>query len=189
MTSITTTEGVQEVITAEDLEAMEAQRKEEAKQAVAAVEAAETGAVLEAFAQIFSSDSNNSNAPPGVLGEAVVTTDAGPVKVAALSVESLAEAGEPAKISAGKDSSAEVEVDAGLLGEVATAAGGGGTVLLSPLATSSRRFGDHVTGDFKRKALRNSLARRQGAFRATTCWRTTGHAFGAWTPRPCDRNP
>ena len=115
MTSITTTEGLQEVITAEDLEAMEAQRKEEAKQAVAAVEAAETGAVLEAFAQIFSSDSNNSNAPPGVLGEAVVTTDAGPVKVAALSVESLAEAGEPAKISAGKDSSAEVEVDAGLV--------------------------------------------------------------------------
>lgn len=110
MTSITTTEGVQEVITAEDLEAMEAQRKEEAKQAVAAVEAAEAGAVLEAFAQIF--DGDNSNAPPGVLGEAVVTTDAGPVKVAALSVESLP-AGESAKISAGKDSSAEVEVDAG----------------------------------------------------------------------------
>ena len=113
MTSITTTEGVEEVISAEDLEAMEAQRKEEAKQAVAAVEAAETGAVLEAFAQIFNGDGNNSNVPPGVLGEAVVKTDAGPVKVAALSVEALAEAGEPAKISAGKDSSAEVEVDAG----------------------------------------------------------------------------
>ena len=40
-------------------------------------------------------------------------TDAGPVKVAALSVEALAEAGEPASISAGKDSSAAVEVDAG----------------------------------------------------------------------------
>ena len=39
------------------------------------------------------------------------------------------------------------------------------------------------------QALRSSRARRQGAFRATTCWRTTGHAFGAWTPRPCDRNP
>ena len=33
--------------------------------------------------------------------------------MAALSLEALAEAGEPAKIGAGKDSSAEVEVDAG----------------------------------------------------------------------------
>ena len=94
---------------------MEAQRKEEAKQAVAAVEAAETAAVMEAFSQIFSSagSGNRSDTPPGVLGEAVMKTDAGPVKVAALSVEALAAAGEAAKISAGKDSSAEVEVDAG----------------------------------------------------------------------------
>ena len=91
---------------------MEAQRKEEAKQAVAAVEAAETAAVLEAFSQIFSSG-NRSDTPPGVLGEALMKTDAGPVKVAALSVEALAAAGEAAKISAGEDSSAEVEVDAG----------------------------------------------------------------------------
>jgi len=108
---------------------MEARRKEEAKQAVAAVEAAETAAVLEAFSQIFSSG-NRSDTPPGLLGEALMKTDAGPVKVAALSVEALAAAGEPAKISAGEDSSAEVEVDAGLLGEVAASAGGE-TVLLS----------------------------------------------------------
>lgn len=92
---------------------MEEQRKEEARQAVAAVEAAESAAVLEAFNQIFNGGGNNSNALPGVLGEVVVKTDAGPVKVAALSLEALAEAGEPAKIGAGKDSRAEVEVDAG----------------------------------------------------------------------------
>ena len=81
---------------------------------MAAIEAAETAAVLKAFAEIFNGNgANRSNTPPGVLGEAVVKTDAGPVKVAALSVEALAEAGEPASISAGKDSSAVVEVDAG----------------------------------------------------------------------------
>ena len=81
---------------------------------MAAIEAAETAAVLEAFAEIFDGNgANRSDTPPGVLGEAVVKTDAGPVKVAALSVEALAEAGEPASISAGKDSSAVVEVDAG----------------------------------------------------------------------------
>ena len=111
-TSITTTEGVPQEISPAELEAMEAQRKEEAKQAVAAVEAAETAAVLEAFSQIFSSG-NRSDTPPGVLGEARIKTDAGPVKVAALSVEAVAAAGEAVKISAGEDSSAEVEVDAG----------------------------------------------------------------------------
>jgi len=110
---------------------MEAQRKEEAAQAVAAVEAAETEAVLQALSQILNSGgAGGNNTPPGVVGEAVMETDSGPVKVAALSVEALAEAGVPAKISAGEDSSAEVEVDAGLLGEVAAGAGGG-TVLLS----------------------------------------------------------
>ena len=79
-----------------------------------AIDAAETAAVLKAFAEIFNGNgANRSDTPPGVLGEAVVKTDAGPVKVAALSVEALAEAGEPASISAGKDSSAVVEVDAG----------------------------------------------------------------------------
>lgn len=88
---------------------------------MAAIEAAETAAVLKAFAEIFNGNgANRSDTPPGVLGEAVVKTDAGPVKVAALSVEALTEAGEPASISAGKDSSAVVEVDAG------AAAGAGG---------------------------------------------------------------
>ena len=94
---------------------MEAQRKEEAAQAVAAVEAAETEAVLQALSQILNSGgAGGNNTPPGVVGEAVMETDSGPVKVAALSVEALAEAGVPAKISAGEDSSAEVEVDAGV---------------------------------------------------------------------------
>lgn len=84
---------------------MEAQRKEEAAQAVAAVEAAETEAVLQALSQILNSGgAGGNNTPPGVVGEAVMETDSGPVKVAALS----------AKISAGEDSSAEVEVDAGV---------------------------------------------------------------------------
>ena len=97
---------------------MEAQRKEEAKQTVVAVEAAETAAVREAFSQIFNSagSGNRSDTPPGVLGEALIKTDAGPVKVTALSVKALAAAGEAVKISAGKDSSAEVQVDAGAVG-------------------------------------------------------------------------
>ena len=66
--------------------------------------------MLEAFSQIFSS--GNRSDTPGVLGEALLKTDVGSIKVAALSVEALA-AGEAAKISQGKDSSAEVEVDAG----------------------------------------------------------------------------
>ena len=117
-TSVTTTEGVPQEISPAEMEAMEAQRKEEAKQAVAAVEAAEKAAVLEAFSQIFNSagSGNRSDTPPGVLGEALIQTDAGQVKVAALSVEALAAAGGVAKISAGKDSSAEVEVDAGAVG-------------------------------------------------------------------------
>jgi len=95
---------------------MEERRKEEAKQDVAAVEAAETAALQEALPQILNGGGNGGNRPdppPGVLGQAVVKTDAGPVTVAALSVEAVTAAGEPAKISAGEDSSAEVEVDAG----------------------------------------------------------------------------
>ena len=96
---------------------MEAQRKEEAKQAVAAVEAAEMAAVLEAFSQIFNSTgSGNRSDTPGVLGEALLKTDVGPIKVVALSVEALVTTGGVARVSAGKDSSAEVEVDAGAVG-------------------------------------------------------------------------
>ena len=97
---------------------MEAQRKEEAKQAVAAVEAAEKAAVLEAFSQIFNSagSGNRSDTPPGVLGEALIQTDIGPIKVAGLSVQALATTGGVANISAGQDSSAEVEVHAGAVG-------------------------------------------------------------------------
>eukprot|EP00435_Cladocopium_sp_Y103_P033486 s2534_g8.t1 len=102
---------------------MEEQRKEEAKQAVAAVEVAETAAVLEAVEQLFSNSNSSAESPPGVLGQVVMKTETGPVKVAAFSAEALANAAEPAKVSAGKDSTAEVEVDAGLLGEVAAAAG------------------------------------------------------------------
>ena len=102
-----------EGISPAELEAMEEQRKEEAMQAVAAIEAAKTAAVLEAFARIFNGGANRSELLPRVLGEAEVQTEAGPVKVAALSV---AAAGEPALISAGKDSSAVVEVDAGEAG-------------------------------------------------------------------------
>ena len=96
---------------------MEAQRKEEAKQAVAAVEAAEKAAVLEAFSQIFNSvGSGNRSDTPGVLGEALIRTDIGPIKVAGLSVQALATTGGVANISAGTDSSAEVEVHAGAVG-------------------------------------------------------------------------
>ena len=88
-TSVTTTGGPEE-ISAEELEAMEAQRKEEAAQAVAAVEAAELEAGLQALSQILSSGgTGGNNTPPGVVGEAAMETDAGPVKVAALSVEGL----------------------------------------------------------------------------------------------------
>ena len=69
---------------------MEAQRKEEAAQAVAAVEAAELEAGLQALSQNLSSGgTGGNNTPPGVVGEAAMETDAGPVKVAALSVEGL----------------------------------------------------------------------------------------------------
>ena len=95
---------------------MEEKRKEEAKKAVAAVEAAETTAVLDALSQIFNgSNGGNRSDTRGVVGEVVVKTEAGPVKVAALSVKTL-KAGESAKISAGEDSSAEVEIDAGEVG-------------------------------------------------------------------------
>eukprot|EP00434_Breviolum_minutum_P033670 symbB.v1.2.029794.t1/scaffold3289.1/size59672/3 len=158
-TTITTTKGVPQEISPAELEAMEAQRKEEAKQAVAAVEAAETAAVLEAFSQIFSSG-NRSDTPPGVLGEALMKTDAGPVKVAALSVEALAAAGEAAKISAGEDSSAEVEVDAGLLGEVAASAGGE-MVLLSLAELRGKAAGslqsDNVLAESGARRLASAL--------------------------------
>ncbi len=95
---------------------MEEKRKEEAKKAVAAVEAAETTAVLDALSQIFNgSNGGNRSDTRGVVGEVVVKTEAGPVKVAALSVKTL-KAGESAKISAGEDSSAEVQIDAGEVG-------------------------------------------------------------------------
>eukprot|EP00434_Breviolum_minutum_P040926 symbB.v1.2.036391.t1/scaffold5127.1/size30577/4 len=101
-TTVTTT--LPEGISPAELEAMEEQRKEEAMQAVAAIEAAETAAVLEAFARIFNGGANRSELLPRVLGEAEVQTEAGPVKVAALSV---AAAGEPALISAGAAAGAD----------------------------------------------------------------------------------
>jgi len=163
-TSATTTEEVPQEITPAELEALEAQRKEEAKQAVAAIEAAETAAVMEAFTEIFNGNgANRSDTPPGVLGEAVVKTDAGPVKVAALSVEALAEAGEPASISAGKDSSAAVEVDAGLLGEVAAAAGG--EVVLLGLAELRGKAAESLQSD-------NVLAEDSGARRLASALRS-----------------
>lgn len=84
---------------------------------MAAIEAAETAAVLKAFAEIFNGNgANRSDTPPGVLGEALIQTDIGPIKVAGLSVQALATTGGVANISAGQDSSAEVEVHAGAVG-------------------------------------------------------------------------
>ncbi|CAL1152852.1 unnamed protein product, partial [Cladocopium goreaui] len=118
-------------LTIEELEALEEKRKEEAAQAVAAVEAAENNAVAEAIAAIALQGNASASAPsaPGILGEVTISSEAGPVKVAALSLEELGNDSVPIKVSAG-ETGAELEVSAGLLGEVAAAAGSD-VVLLS----------------------------------------------------------
>eukprot|EP00435_Cladocopium_sp_Y103_P046814 s3310_g13.t1 len=128
-TTVTTTRTKlpKEGITEEELEALEEQRKEEAAAAVAQAEAAEDDAVKDALKLL-----NNTSAPPGLLGQVSIETEAGPVQVAALSMESLADADGPAEISAGAETGASLEISLALLGEVAGAAGAGnGMILLS----------------------------------------------------------
>ena len=114
----------QELLSAEEVEALETQRKEQAAAAVAAVDAAVDAAVQEALSDLFGGNADTSN--PGVLGEVSVQSPVGPVKLAAFSEASLAAAGGVATVSGGNgNESAAMEVNSALLGEV------GGNVLLS----------------------------------------------------------
>lgn len=94
---------------------------------MAEAETAENDAVKAALKVL-----NNTSQQPGLLGEVSIETDAGQVRVAALSMESLADAEGPAEISAGSETGVSAEVSMELLGEVASAAGAGdGMILLS----------------------------------------------------------
>ena len=105
---------------------MEEQRKEETAQAVAAVEAAEDTAVLEAMANIAALTSSGNTS--GVV-EVSIETEAGPVQIALLSTDALAEAGGAATVSAGEETGAKLEISSDLLGEVAAAAGSSNVLL------------------------------------------------------------
>lgn len=65
---------------------------------MAEAETAENDAVKAALKVL-----NNTSQQPGLLGEVSIETDAGQVRVAALSMESLADAEGPAEISAGSE--------------------------------------------------------------------------------------
>ena len=77
---------------------MEKQRKEEAAKAIAALEGAETAAVGVGL-RLLPSNSTNDTAP-GILAEASVETTVGIVKMAAISLQSLQEAGGGTTIAA-----------------------------------------------------------------------------------------
>ena len=65
---------------------------------MAEAEATEDDAVKDALKLL-----SNTSQQSGLLGEVSIETDAGPVQVAALSMESLADAEGPAEISAGAE--------------------------------------------------------------------------------------
>ena len=125
--STTSSEAEEQVLSAQEVEALETQRKEQAAAAVAAVDAAVDAAVQQALMELFSGNGDTSN--PAVLGEVLIQSPVGPVKVAAFSEAKLAAAGGVATVGAGNESadgaSATLEVNSALLGEV------GGSVLLS----------------------------------------------------------
>ena len=82
-TTTTRTRGSPQVISPDDLQAMEDQRKKEAAQAVAATETAEISAVLEAISALPSSNTSTQ----GLLGEISIKTPVGWVKVVGLSLD------------------------------------------------------------------------------------------------------
>ena len=88
---------------------LEEQRKEEANKAVAEAEAAEDNAVQRALDSLDALLAQNSsvNATPGLLGQFSIESPSGPVEVAALSWQALADADGPAEISAGADTGGE----------------------------------------------------------------------------------
>ena len=67
---------------------------------MAAAEKAEDAGVQDALKELLNNANNTSPSPPGLLGQVSVHTEAGPVQVSALSIESLADADGPAEISA-----------------------------------------------------------------------------------------
>ena len=85
-----------------ELAALEEARKERAAQAVAALEATEAQAVQEAIAVLQSGNTSTPGAP-GLLGEVLIQSDVGHVKVALLSSESVATNDGAATIDAGND--------------------------------------------------------------------------------------
>ena len=137
------------------MEALEAQRKEQAAAAVAAVDAAVDAAVQEALSDLFGGNADTSN--PGVLGEVLVQSPVGPVKLAAFSEASLAAAGGVATVSGGDgNESAALEVNSALLGEV------GGDVLLSVASITAADViasleTDHALAEKKARRLASQL--------------------------------
>jgi len=127
---------------------------------VAEAEAAEDDAVQDALKLL----NNTSSAPPGLLGQVSIKTDAGPVQVAALSVESLSDADGPAEISAGAETGASLEISLGLLEEVAGAggAGAGNSMILLSIAglnedAASRLATDDVRAEVGARRLASAL--------------------------------
>ncbi|CAL1140315.1 unnamed protein product, partial [Cladocopium goreaui] len=105
--------------------------------------------------------------PPGLLGQVSIVTDAGPVQVSALSIESLADADGPAEISAGAETGASLEMSLGLLEEVAGAAGAGnGMILLSIAGLNEDATSSLATDDVRAEPGARRLASTASVLRS-----------------------
>ena len=127
---------------------LEQQRKEEAAAAVNALDSAEEAAVGQSL-QLLSSLLESSNATDGVLAEVSVATDAGVLKVVALSATSI----EPeSNVSVGGEDGTSVTVPGTVLQQAAAAAGSG-LVLLS-VTSLSENVTDKIGSDDARLGRR-----------------------------------
>jgi len=101
------------------------------------------------------------------LGQVSIVTDAGPVQVSALSIESLADADGPAEISAGAETGASLEISLGLLEEVAGAAGAGnGMILLSIAGLNEDAASSLATDDVRAEPGARRLASTASVLRS-----------------------
>ena len=155
------TAGDIEVVSRAELEQMEAARKEEAARAVAEIEAAESDGVLEAIELLFGNGTNSSLPPPGLLGQVAVLTTAGPMAVAALSIESLQGAGGNTVIFTNDGPRASVEVSSAILEQAPAAYSE--PILLTITAISPELAASFRTDDVLAKGRRLAFALKSAA--------------------------
>ncbi|CAE7025665.1 HERC2 [Symbiodinium natans] len=133
----------------EEFDKLEQLREEQAQAAVASLDASEEEAVNQTLQLLSALIADSQNSTDGVLAEASITTDAGTLKVVALSAETMSNG---SNVSIGTEEGTSILVPQAVLAQAASVAGSG--IVLLSVTTLSENITDKIRSDDARLGRR-----------------------------------